>query len=60
LPVYYEDLWDKQVEISDFVGFPVSLPERLPRVNKPEVGQHNDLLFKKLSDLMEEYRQACP
>lgn len=59
MPIYYEDLWDKQNEISEFVGFPVSLPERVPRADKTMVSEYNSVLFDRLSDLMEEYRKAC-
>lgn len=46
--VHYEDLWDKEMEISQFLGFEVSLPNRRPRTKKPLPSNFDKPLFDHL------------
>jgi hypothetical protein len=46
--IRYEELWDRVDELSDFVGFPVNLPERRERSPKKPPASYNTKLFARL------------
>lgn len=50
--VDYDDLWDKEKEISDFLGFEFNLPEKLKRSNKSELNKYIDIkVFERLREI---------
>ena len=55
LAIKFDDLWNKASEISQFVGFDVTLPAREERSKKPDLRQHDEELFSRLRRLMSAY-----
>lgn len=49
--VHYDDLWQRNAELSRFIGFDVQLPERRPRSSKPLPTVFNKALFDHLKKL---------
>jgi hypothetical protein len=47
----YDDLWDERERLSNFLGFDVVLPQRLPRQGKPDKTDVDMQLFAELRDL---------
>lgn len=54
--IHYDDIWDKQQAIADFVGFPIPLPTRRERQKKVLDEPIYDALFDELRGLMHELR----
>jgi hypothetical protein len=54
--VAYADLWEKQVDLGAFLGFPICLPERRERSPKTLPTNINAKLFEQLRGLVDERR----
>ena len=49
----FEEVWDRNDELSAFVGFPVQLPSRIERSTKAPLKHYNQELFTRLQTLRE-------
>jgi len=54
--VHYDDLWGKEVELSQFLGYELRLPERRERAKKSLPPNYNKPLFERLKTLEQELR----
>lgn len=54
--VHFDELWDKSAQLSEFLGFDVTLPERRKRSTKPEPQKYDRGLFDRLKTLETELR----
>jgi len=52
LVLRFEEIWNRVDELSNFVGFPVTLPSKKERSPKPPLKHYNRELFNRLKELM--------
>lgn len=61
LCIHYSELWEREAELSEFLGFKITLPEKRARAAKQTPEQYDVTLFDRLAVLEKNFMEnGCP